>query len=188
MKSFFLRQSVPDKLSQKDVATLLLHLHGQVFGAESVTKIAETCEITFASEADLTRATWEWFYFGLHAVVQGVQNNFSGKPDVGKAIVRALFSELHSHLVAVGFTAPELEGKLASIKERFTQFDAICATGEYERVGQGAAALVLDLKIAPGKIPRTLEAYEFGLLANQSYIGTLKATSELFASIKLSSG
>ena len=177
--------SVPEKLPHKDIATLLLNLHGQVFGAESVARVAKTCEITFTNETELTRAMWEWYYFGLYAVVQGVQNNFRNKPEVGKAIVRAVFSELHFHLVKVGFTGPELDRKLAEIKQRFTQFDAIHATGEYERLGHGAVAFVLGLKLSPGKYPPTPEAFGFGLAASESYVGTLKATNELFDSIKL---
>ena len=175
---------MPEKLSHKDIATLLLNLHGEIFGGESVTRITKLCEITFANESELTRATWEWFYFGLYAVVQGVQNNFRDKPEVGKAIVRTVFSELHFHLVNVGFTDAELDSKLVQIKERCRQFDAIEATGEYERVGQGAAAFVLDLKITPGKYPPTPKAFAFGLAASESYLGTLKATNELFDSIK----
>jgi len=175
---------VLDKLSHKDVATLLLLMHGQIFGDESLVRITKLCEITFANESDHTRATWEWFYFGLYAVVKGVQNNFGNKPEVGKAIVREVFSELHSHLVKVGFTGTELDGKLVAIKERFTQFDAIATTGEEQRVGHGAAGFVLGVKLSPGKIPLTSEGFGFGLAATESYIGTLKATNELFDSIK----
>lgn len=175
---------MPDKLSHKDIATLLLLLHGQVFGDESLTRITDSCKITFANEDDHTRATWEWFYFGLYAIVRGVQNNFGDKPNAGKEIVRAVFSELHSHLVKVGFAAPELDGKLVAIKERFTQFDAIVAAGEEQRVGQGAAAFVLDVKLSNGKIALTPQAFGFGLAATESYIGTLKAANELFDSIK----
>jgi len=176
---------VPDKLSHKDVATALLLLHGRIFSDESLVGITKLCEIHFINESDHATAMWEWFYFGLYTVVQGAWNNLRGKPEIGKAVVREIFSELRSHLLNAGITAKELDVKLVEIKERFTQFDAIFATGEYERMGHCAAAFVLGLKLAPAeKFPRTPEAFAFGLAASQSYLGTLKAANELFDSIK----
>lgn len=160
-------------------------LHSQVFGGDSVRNLATHCEIAFASESELTRATWEWFYFGLHAVVEGVQNNFRNEPEVGQEIVRAVFAELKLNLTRVGFTAEELNGKLAVIKDRFNQFGSIDATGEYERIGFAAAKFVFDLDIAPGKYGPTINAHGFGLAANQTYIGTLNAINRMFDSIKI---
>lgn len=139
-------------LLKKDVATLLLLLHGQVFSDESLTRIAKSCEITFANENEYSRALWEWFNFGLYAVVRGIKNNFGNRPEVEKAIVRAVFSQLHSHLVKGGFTGAELDSKLVAIKERFAQFDAIVATGDSERVGHVAAGFVLGMKLSPGRL------------------------------------
>jgi hypothetical protein len=178
--------SVPNKLSHKDIATLLLLLHGQLFGDESLVRITKLCEITFANENEHTRALWEWFYFGLYAVVKGVQNNFGNKPEVENAIVREMFSELRFHLVKGGFTSAELDGKLVAIKERFTQLDAFSALEKVNvwAMGHGVAGFVLGIKLSPGKAPPTSEAFGFSLAATESYIGTLKATNELFDSIK----
>jgi hypothetical protein len=171
-------------LSPKDVATLLLLLHGQIFCDESLNRITKSYEIPFANEHARAKAMSEWFYFGLHAVVRGVQNNLGDKPEEGKAIVREVFSELYFHLIKVEVTPAELDEKLFEIKERLTQFDAIFASGEYQRVGHAAAAFVLDLKIPPGQFPLTPKAFGFSLAANESYIGTLKAVNELFDSIR----
>jgi hypothetical protein len=176
--------SSPETVSLKDVATLLLAAHAQIFSDESLLRITKQCDIAFANESDHSRAMWEWFYFGLYAIVSGVQSNFAKKPDVGKAIVREVFSTLHFHFSKAGFTEPELKNKLDRIRERFGQFDTVSMNGEYERLGLATATLVLGIAAPLGKVPPTQEAFMFSLAANKSYAGALTATNELFEGLR----
>lgn len=176
---------LPDRWFLKGVATGLLLAFGKIFSEESLLQITKLCEVSFQNEDDHARANQEWFYFGLYAVSAGVQNNLRNKPDIMKAVVREMFSELHSHLVKAGVTPAELGNKLVRIKERFAQFDSLSGTGESERVGYAFSVLALGLKSKLGEIPPTRDAFQLSLAANVSYTGALKATNELFDLIKL---
>jgi hypothetical protein len=168
------------QMSIKDAATLLLLMHGSFFSDKELLTATKLCQITFKSDEEHARALWEWFYFGLHVIVEGIQDNNRGSEDVGMAIARQLLSECFFHLNQSGLETTELAARESEIHQRLDRYNAVVRTGKLERVGLTAAASVLGVDVSPGNIPKTIEAYEFGICVNQSHSACLKLVNEFF--------
>jgi hypothetical protein len=177
----------PQQISIKEAATLLLLMHGKLFGKESLESLASNCQIQFTNEADLARGFWEWFYFGLYAVVDGIQNNFRSNQALGKEIAQELFAEVRFHLEEAGLSASELATKQRDIRKRLEQFDSVANTGQFEKIGFVASSLVLGKDTANGQYPKSYDAFEFGIGANEYFVGCLKAINELFENNRVGS-
>jgi hypothetical protein len=168
------------QVSIKEAATLLLLMHGSFFSDKELLTATKLCQITFKSDEEHARALWEWFYFGLYVIVEGIQDNNRGSEDVGMAIARQLFSDCFFHLKQSGLETTELAAKESEIHQRFDRYNAVVRTGKLERVGLTAAASVLGVDLSPGNIPETPEAFELGICVNQTYTACLKLVNEFF--------
>lgn len=164
----------------KDAAALLLFIHAGLFSDKNLLTNTQLCKISFKSEDEHARALWEWFYFGLYVIVEGIQNNNRGNDTVGMAIAQQLYSECYFHLKQSGLAPVELAAKENEIRQRFDRYNAVIRTGQLERVGLTAAASILGVEVSPGNIPNTLEAFELGICVNQTYTAGLKLVNEFF--------
>ena len=164
----------------EDAAASLMFVHAGLFGDKTLLNNSELCKIIFVSEDDRARASWEWFYFGLYVIVEGVQANNRNNETLGMAIARELFSECFFHLKQAGFDATELATKESEIRKRFDRYNAVARTGSLERVGLIAGSLVLGASVSSGNIPKTLEAFEFGICVSQTYTACQKLVNEFF--------
>jgi hypothetical protein len=165
-----------------DAATSLLLLHGGLFSDKTFLVNVELCQITFKSKAEVARALWEWLYFGLYVIVEGVQNNFphSDNVGIGVAIAQRFLSGFDGRLLPTGITAGELALRHSEIDDRIRLYESVAASNGPNRVGFAVAESVLGLSRSLGKVPESLEAYEFSIVANKALIGGLEVVKDFF--------
>jgi hypothetical protein len=169
-------------VSIKDAAISLLLMHAELFGEKSLSGMTELCKITFKTESEFSRALWEWLYFGLYVFVEGTQNNFPQSDDVGIGVrvARVFLQEFEGHLLQAGLEHTALTVKQREIDDRIKRYEAVATSDRPEQVGFAVAGSVLGLNISSGKVPASIEAYEFSILANQAYIAALKVVNDFF--------
>jgi hypothetical protein len=155
-------------------------MHGGLFSDKELERDIKLCQITFNNEDEHARALWEWLYFGLYVIVDGIRDNNRTSEPIGTAIAREVFSEFFFHLKEAGLGATELAAKENDITQRFDRYNTVLATGKLECVGLAAAALILGVDLSPANIPREIEAYQLGICANQTYIAGLKLVNDFF--------
>lgn len=156
-------------------------MHAELFGDKRFLEVTELCQIRFGSDAVRARALWEWLYFGLYVIVEGIRGSTAGNHQIGQAISSEVCARFHVGLRNAGLGDMDLRSKKAEITLRFDCYDSVVRAGQFERLGFAVASAVLGLDLTPGTAPPTFDAYELSIAANQSYLGGLKAVNELFS-------
>jgi hypothetical protein len=176
-----------NQVTIRDAATLLTAMLDEFFGEESLKKLLGHCKIRFPSDTELAKALREWHWFGLYVIVEGIQNNFSQTHDVGVgvAIAREFLSQYFARLPQLNFRWADILVTENDVDQRIKLYESVETTQGYERVQFAVAGLVLGSSAKPGMIPESVEAYEFSIAANRTYIGVLKAVNDFFSEYRL---
>jgi hypothetical protein len=155
------------KIKLDELTTLLLAMHGSVFGPTSLRNACDHCNFSFMDEESYAAAFWEWLAFGLYVTASGVRT-YCERSSVA-AITKRLNEQFYLGLAKEGASRENLARIEKRIRGSIAEYDAASMHGPIDQI---AVQKVFDHPA--GALPaQSMQAFELRLAIQKAYEGAM---------------